>query len=47
MKHSPNEIEILAEIDSIVVASAGIGCVGTKAKVKHRAEFGISVDRAS
>ncbi len=43
---SPNEIEILAEIDGIVVASAGIGCAGTKAKVKHRAEFGISVDRA-
>ena len=43
---SPHEIEILAEIDGIIVASAGIGCVSTKTKVKHRAEFGISVDQA-
>ena len=43
---SENEIEILAEIDGIVVGSAGIGCVGKKDKVRHRAEFGISVDKA-
>ena len=43
---SENEIEILAEIDGSVVGSAGIGCVGKKDKVKHRAEFGISVDKA-
>ena len=41
---SPNEIEIIAEIDGRVVGSAGIECVGHKDKVKHRAEFGISVD---
>lgn len=43
---SENEIEILAVIDGIVVGSAGLGCVGKHEKVKHRAEFGISVDKA-
>lgn len=42
---SPNEIEIIAEIDGKVVGSAGIERVGHKDKVKHRAEFGISVDK--
>ena len=43
---SPNEIEILADLDGTIVGSAGIGCVGRNDKVKHRAEFGISVDKA-
>ena len=43
---SLNGIEILAEVDGVVVGSAGIGCVGMKEKLKHRAEFGISVDKA-
>ena len=43
---SLNGIEILAEVDGAVVGSAGIGCVGMKEKLKHRAEFGISVDKA-
>ena len=43
---SRNEIEILAEVDGTVVGSAGIGCIGKKDKTKHRAEFGISVDKA-
>ncbi|MBQ2597559.1 MAG: GNAT family N-acetyltransferase [Oscillospiraceae bacterium] len=43
---SANEIELLAEVDGIVVGSAGIGCVRDREKVRHRAEFGISVDRA-
>ena len=42
---SANEIELLAEVDGIVVGSAGIGCLGRKDKVKHRAEFGISVNK--
>lgn len=42
---SPNEIEIIAEIDGRGVGSAGIERVGHKDKVKHRAEFGISVDK--
>ena len=42
---SPDEIELLAEIDGKIVGSAGIGRVGTKEKVRRRAEFGISVDK--
>ena len=42
---SPDETEILAEVDGTVVASAGIACVGRKDKLKHRAMFGISVDK--
>lgn len=42
---SNNEIEILAEVNGRVVGTAGIECVGTKDKVKHRAEFGISIER--
>lgn len=43
---SADEIELLAELDGKVVGSAGIGCVGRKEKIRHRAEFGISVDKA-
>ena len=43
---SPNEIEILAIVDDQIVGTAGIEAVGTKAKIKHRAEFGISVSKA-
>lgn len=42
---SPDEIEILAEIDGKIIGTAGIGRIGTKDKVKHRAEMGISVDK--
>lgn len=40
---SPNEIEIIAFVDGKVAGSAGIEAVGTKYKVRHRSEFGISV----
>lgn len=40
---SPNEIEIAALIDGKIVGTAGIESVGTKYKVKHRAEFGICI----
>ena len=43
---SADEIEILAELDGTVIGTAGIGCVARKEKTRHRAEFGISVDRA-
>ena len=43
---SADEIEILAEISGLVVGIAGIEHVGLKEKVRHRAGFGISVDRA-
>ena len=44
--NSADEIEILAELEGKVVGSAGIGCRGRQEKLRHRAEFGISVDRA-
>ena len=44
-RDSSNEIELLAELEGSVVASAGIACVGPKEKTRHRAEFGISVDK--
>ena len=43
---SPDEIELLAEVEGRVVGTAGIGRVGAAFKVRHRAEFGVSIDRA-
>lgn len=40
---SDNEIEIVAVVDGKIVGTAGIEAVGNKYKVKHRADFGISV----
>ena len=42
---SGREIEILAEVDGKAVGLAGINCVGPKIKLRHRAEFGISIDK--
>ena len=43
---SPDETELVAVVDGKIVGIAGIESVGKKYKVKHRAEFGISVLRA-
>lgn len=43
---SNNEIEMLAFVDGILAGTAGIEAVGNKLKIKHRAEFGISVLKA-
>ena len=40
---SDNEIEIVAFVDGKVAGTAGIDAVNTKYKVRHRAEFGISL----
>lgn len=40
---SPDEIELVAIVGGKLVGIAGIEAVGNKYKVKHRAEFGISV----
>lgn len=40
---SNNEIEIIAVVDGRVVGTAGIDAVGTKFKLKHRAECGVSI----
>lgn len=44
--NSPREIEILAIVDGQVVGTAGIEAIGSKYKVNHRAEFGISILKA-
>lgn len=40
---SENEIELVAVVDNAVVGTAGIEAIGKKYKVRHRAEFSISV----
>ena len=43
---SDDEIEVLAEVDGAIVGSAGVGRVGSEEKLRHRAEFGIGIERA-
>lgn len=43
---SENEAEILAIVDGKIVATAGIEQVSPKIKLRHRCDFGISVDKA-
>ena len=46
-KHeSPDEIEMLAEVDGKVVGTAGIERLGRYDKLKHRASFGISIEKS-
>lgn len=40
---SQNEIELVAVMDGKVVGTAGVSTLGTKYKVAHRAEFGVSI----
>lgn len=42
---SPSEIELCAVVGGCIVGTAGIEAVGHKDKVKHRAVFGISIDK--
>lgn len=43
---STNEVYIIAEVGGVIVGSAGVECVGNKCKLRHRASFGISIDKA-
>lgn len=43
---SPAEIEICAVLQGQIVGTAGIGAVGRKDKVKHRATLGIGVEKS-
>ena len=43
---SEDEIEILAEAGGLIVGSAGVCRVGSWEKLRHRAEFGIGIERA-
>lgn len=40
---SPNEIELLGFIDGELAGSAGIEQIGGREKIRHRADFGISI----
>lgn len=46
MAESDREIELLAELEGRLIGSAGISALGKNEKIRHRAEFGISVDQA-
>ncbi len=43
---SADEIEILAQVGEQIVGMAGFESVGKAKKLKHRASFGVSIDRA-
>lgn len=43
---SPDEAELVAEVNGRIVGQAGIARLGRTDKVKHRADFGISIDEA-
>ena len=45
-EESPNAVELCAFVDGHLAGLAGIEPIGDKDKVKHRADFGISVERA-
>lgn len=40
---SENEVQIVAVVDGAIVGTAGIDAVGSQFKLRHRAEFGISI----
>ena len=42
---SPDEVELVAEVAGSIVGQAGIRVLGRADTVKHRATFGISIDR--
>ena len=42
---SPRDIQLVAVVDERLVAMAGINSMGTKSKVRHRTELGISVEK--
>ena len=43
---SKNDIEIAAFVDGRIVGTAGIDPIGDKEKIRHRADFGIAVEKA-
>ena len=43
---SENEIEICAFVDGKLAGTAGIEAIGGKEKIRHRAEFGIAIEKA-
>lgn len=43
---SSREVELAAEVDGVIVGTAGIGCIRAAEKTRHRASFGIGIDQA-
>ena len=43
---SDREVSLVAEVDGIIIGSAGINTIREAEKTKHRASFGISIDQA-
>lgn len=43
---SPDEVLIIAEVDGAIAGTAGVDALGRRDKVRHRAVFGISLDKA-
>ena len=46
IRDSDDGIEMCAELDGTIVGTAGFSYVGDKDKVKHRAEFGVGIEKA-
>ena len=45
-EESENEIEICAFVDGKLTGTAGIEAISGKEKIRHRAEFGIAIEKA-
>ena len=43
---SEKEAALIAEVDGVIVGTAGVDRLGSIEKVRHRATFGISIDQA-
>ena len=43
---SDREVMLLSEVDGVLCGCASVCAVGAKYKIRHRAEFGISVDKS-
>lgn len=43
---SENAVELCAVVDGKLVGTAGVEPIGTREKLRHRAEFGISIEKA-
>ena len=43
---SDREVELVAVVDGEIVGMAGVSALGVREKVRHRADFGVSIDRA-
>ena len=43
---SDREVMLLSEVDGVLCGCASVCAVGVKYKIRHRAEFGISVDKS-